>query len=177
MKEIHDKILFLDYDGVVNLPMWIPDGSRCKYNFPHDNSVNDFQACQWISELCEKHGYEIVVSSTWRLHPNYQDCLRNGGLRSTIEILGATPRLLQPRQGMDYVMRGDEVRAYLDEHPEVTHYLIVDDESDFYMYQKDHLIRTNGFYGFSYPEFRKAESMIEDGFDERATDYVPEDDD
>lgn len=170
MKEIHDKILFLDYDGVVNLPMWLPDGSRCKYNFPGDNSVNGFQACQWISELCEKHGYEIVVTSTWRLHPNYQKCLRNGGLRPTVNVLGATPYMSEKT-------RGDEIRAYLEQHPEVTHYIIVDDENDFYMYQQDHLIRTNEFYGFCYPEFLKAESRIEDGFDERATDYVPEDED
>lgn len=116
------NVVFLDYDGVVNTPMWTPDGKRCCYNFPNDGSVNNFQAVQWLSEFCEKHGYDIVVSSSWRTADNYQECLKNGGLRDSIRILGRTPL---PSSGRS---RGAEITQWLDEHPDVENYVILDDE-------------------------------------------------
>ncbi len=87
------NVLFLDYDGVVNTPMWDETGEKCTYNFPQDNKVNNFQCVQWVSEFCQKYGYSIVVSSSWRNRENYRECLLNGGLRDGIEILGKTPNL------------------------------------------------------------------------------------
>lgn len=46
------KVIFLDYDGVVNTPMWDTDGKHCSYAHPGDNKVNNFQAVQWLSEAC-----------------------------------------------------------------------------------------------------------------------------
>ena len=62
------RVVFLDYDqdGVVNTSMWNGKGTRCTYNFPSDNKVNNFQAVQWLSEACQKFHYDIVVTSTWR---------------------------------------------------------------------------------------------------------------
>ncbi len=74
-------MFFLDYDGIVNTPLWSADGKKCTFGYPFDNKVNNFQCVQWVSEFCEKYNYSIVVSSTWRLHNNYQECLQNGGLR------------------------------------------------------------------------------------------------
>lgn len=115
------NVVFLDYDGVVNTPMWTPDGKRCRFNLPKDGSVNNFQAVQWLSEFCQKYGYSIVVSSTWRTYDNYKACLINGGLRDGIRILGRTPCL----NGSD---RGAEIKAWLDDHPGVENYVILDDE-------------------------------------------------
>lgn len=69
------NVVFLDYDGVVNTPMWNADGTRCSFGFPQDNKVNNFQCVQWVSEFCQKFNYSIVVSSTWRLDDNYKECL------------------------------------------------------------------------------------------------------
>ena len=63
------NVVFLDFDGVVNTPWWSRDESgdlKCKYNFPFDGKVNNWQAVQWVSEFCEKYNYDIVISSTWR---------------------------------------------------------------------------------------------------------------
>lgn len=53
------NVLFLDYDGVVNTPMWDDDGKRCTFNFPSDNKVNNFQCVQWVSEFCQRYDYKI----------------------------------------------------------------------------------------------------------------------
>ena len=116
------KVLFLDYDDVVNKAMWKKrdDGVWvCAYNFPRDGKVNDEQAVQWVSEFCEKYGYSIVVSSTWRRYDNYKECLLNAGLREGIAIDGATPVLND--------IRGVEITQYLKEHREIEEYMIFDD--------------------------------------------------
>ena len=74
------NILFLDYDGVVNTPMYVPGKDFPRYNFPVDNKVNNYQACRNVSLLCKHTNSKIVVSSTWRKYTNYKECLYNGGL-------------------------------------------------------------------------------------------------
>ena len=142
------NVVFLDYDGVVNTPMWDGGGRRCTFNFPEDNRVNNFQCCQWVSEFCEKYGYDIVVSSTWRHERNYIECLRNGGLRSTVDVIGKTPSLPDGT-------RGDEIRRYLDEHPEVEYFLIFDDENDVGDLE-NHLILCDVNRGFGLADFYEA---------------------
>ena len=140
--------MFLDYDGVVNTPMWNEKGTRCTYNFPHHGKVNNFQAVQWVSEFCQQYKYDIVVTSTWRMDSNYKDCLVNGGLRDTIRILGKTPIL--PGE-----CRGQEVRNYLDKHPEIKYYIIIDDEDDMLNEQLSHFVQTNPNFGFGLSDFEK----------------------
>lgn len=142
------NVIFLDYDGVVNIPMWNEDGTRCRYNFPDDNKVNHFQAVQWISEFCLKYDYKIVVSSTWRMDKNYKECLINGGLREGVEILGKTKILNSTR--------GHEIDVYLEEHPEITGYIIIDDCDDFTKEQHDRFVETRDDVGFMEHDYNKA---------------------
>jgi hypothetical protein len=157
------NVIFLDYDGVVNTPQWTKkaDGTfNCRYNFPEDGKVNDWQSVQWVSEFCQRYGYSIVVSSTWRTERNYKECLVNGGLRNGIEVLGRTP---------DCGPRGDEIATYLREHPEITGYLIFDDETDMscYFSENEHytfknmnrLVKCQTDKGFKQDEFIQAESL------------------
>ena len=145
------NVIFLDYDGVVNTPMWNEDGTQCSYGFPKQGKVNNFQAVQWVSEFCQKYHYSIVVSSTWRMDDNYKECLINGGLRDGIEILGKTKIL--------HKTRGVEIEQYLKEHPEVDNYLIFDDEEDFFDYQYAHLVLTDDTVGFMMNDFKEAAKL------------------
>lgn len=152
------NVVFLDYDGVVNTPMWDADGKHCRFNFPEDNSVNNFQCVQWVSEFCQKYGYSVVVSSTWRMDKNYIDCLRNGGLREGVEVVGKTPV-----HRHDHATRGGEIDAYLKEHPEINRFLIFDDEDDFDYFPelREHLVLCDTDLGFGLTEFYKAERLHE----------------
>ena len=132
--------------------MWNDKGTKCSYNFPRDNKVNNFQAVQWLSEACQKFHYDIVVTSTWRWDHNYKECLINGGLRDGIEILGRTPDLAdQPR--------GAEIKKYIEEHPEIKYYVIIDDDSDILPEQIGHFIHTDTVIGFTLNEFNKFEEI------------------
>lgn len=154
------NVLFLDYDGVVNTPMWeIIDGKpKCRYNFARDNKVNNYQACQWISEFCEMFDYKIVVTSTWRFSDNYADCLRNGGLRDSVEIIGKTRSVFSGS-------RSDEITAYLIEHPEVERYIIIDD--DIVNGFGDHFINCTQDCGFNISDFDKVIEICKSGKDRR----------
>lgn len=147
------NVVFLDYDGVVNTPMWDAEGKRCRFNFPEDNKVNNFQSVQWVSEFCEKLGYSIVVTSTWRIDPNYEACLKNGGLREGIEIVGKTPSLRSEP-------RGEEIKAYLTSHPEIESFLIFDDEDDMGEL-RDHLVLCDTNRGFGLPDYYAAVRLHE----------------
>lgn len=142
------NVVFLDYDGVVNTPMWDKDGKHCRYNFASDNKVNNFQAVQWLSGFCQKYEYAIVITSTWRSSDNYKDCLINGGLRDGIKILGRTPHLFNN-------CRGDEIQAYINNHPEIENFLIFDDDTDMGNL-KNHLIKTDTVIGFSLNSYEAA---------------------
>ena len=151
---MRSRICFLDYDGVVNTPMWNEEGTHCSYNYNGHGKVNNFQAVQWLSEACQKFGYDIVVTSTWRLWDNYKECLINGGLRKGIEVLGRTDRI----RG---VPRGAEIKKYIEDHPEIQYYVIVDDEADMLPEQMGHFIMTNGDTGFNLSEFKRFEEIFE----------------
>lgn len=157
------NVVFLDYDGVVNTPMWDEEGKHCSFAFPQDNKVNNFQCVQWVSEFCQKFGYSIVVSSTWRLDSNYKECLINGGLRDGIEILGRTEHL--------YSTRGYEIKKYLEQHPEIEYFLIFDDDADMDELI-DHLIECDASIGFGRNEYHKAERLHEHFLKERELDGV-----
>lgn len=148
------NILFLDYDGVVNTPIWDESGTRCCYGSPMNNKVNNFQAVQWVSEFCQKFQYDIVVTSTWRFGQNYAKCLVNGGLRNGIQIVGRTPYL--------GTKRGEEIKAWLNEHPEVENYIIFDDDADMGDIL-DHLVQCDACYGFGLRDFKKAETLHNSG--------------
>ena len=147
------NVVFLDYDGVVNNIIWDPEKGRADYSHPFMGKVNNFQACQWPSEFCEKYNYKIVVTSTWRLHPNYKECLITGGLRDGIEILGCVGTRLETR--------GDEIMAYLRQHPGIEKWLVLDDEdcSEGHPEITEHQVLCLTNAGFNLEEFELAQKL------------------
>ena len=149
------NVLFLDYDGVVNTPMWNEDGTRCRYGMPYDNKVNNFQAVQWVSEFCARCKYDIVVTSTWRKYGNWKQCLIAGGLREGIEVLGKTEDLSDIGG-----KRGDEIKLYLDTHPEIRYYVIADDKDEVLPEQREHLFWSTENTDFASRKWKNALKFI-----------------
>ena len=146
------KVIFLDYDGVVNTPIWNEKG-KCGYNFPNDGKVNNYQAIMWVNELCKKTSAKIVVSSTWRYcceDVSYQDCLYNAGLNKDIEMIGCTDWL-------GNTTRTEEIETYLESHKEIEKYVILDDEK----VNNKNFVKCNPNYGFGIEEFYKALDILE----------------
>lgn len=123
------KVLFLDIDGVVNKKDNF-DRSRHPGAYPIDSY------CAFlVGRIQLQTGCEVVLSSSWRNHPEGVENVSN----RVVKLLDKTPNIRNDREpflarGRYWLhdIRGDEINAWLAEHPEVTKYAILDDDGDFY---------------------------------------------
>ena len=148
------NLVFLDYDGVVNTLMFFPNEEKPRYYYADDNMVNNYQACRWISKLCKETNSKIVVTSTWRECDNYKECLYNGGLDRSVEIIGKTGELNFERG------RGAEIYDFIKNFKEpIEHMVIIDDAEDMDMYIP-YLVKCDPFIGFTIIEYTKAVKIL-----------------
>ena len=138
------KVLFLDIDGVINtvgaelgfrycygLQESYPRSEKHKQKFFFD------PAClYYLREIVKETGCKIVISSTWRLGATIEEMkswfecpeIKDAIIDKTPIFHPDTHPLLVDRRGR--LQRGEEIKAWLDAHPEATHYAILDDDSD-----------------------------------------------
>lgn len=139
------KIIFLDIDGVLNSVDWYKRRTK-QQQLSHDFEL-DVEAMHLYDEIVEKTGAKVVLSSTWRLSDTWRQDLERQGL-NTNAIIDRTPRLPRPiNTGYEYCERGKEIAAWLEEHPEVERYVILDDDSD--MLQEQLLFQTSNQKGLT----------------------------
>lgn len=133
------KVIFLDIDGVLNHQKhyeWLlttdePTPLQRTYPYTEFNP----KSCQLLNEIIKETGAEIVVSSSWRLDgENRLNILfKHFGLP---KIYGITP-VFNNR------VRGDEIKQWLSEHPNVDKYVILDDDTDMLPEQISFFVKTN----------------------------------
>lgn len=125
------KVLFLDIDGVLlNEQDYRTNGSR----------VIPQERVDLIKQACDRTGAVIVVSSTWRYSDETRDRLTMMGLS-----LHPDWRTIRSRVEGALIMaeiRGDEIKQWLDAHPEVASFAIVDDDSDMRPEQMSRFVQT-----------------------------------
>jgi hypothetical protein len=105
------KAIFLDIDGVLNCRR-TPNPRSLPY-------VVDPVLLVRFRELVAETGAQVVLSSTWRYDPAGLFGARHHHV-PFIDTIPDTPH--QPRR--------DEIRTWLDRHPEVTRHAVLDDEDD-----------------------------------------------
>lgn len=153
------NIVFLDFDGVINTPIWEYDQNgklHCCFHYPTDEkcTANNFQAICWLNEYCKITNSDIVVSSTWRRGglKLIQECLYRSGLDISINVIDITDHL--PYNG-----RGYEIYNYLVNHPDIEKITILDDDCDMGNLEK-YLIKCNCNIGFLFDKFSEAKEMF-----------------
>ena len=126
------RVLFLDIDGVLNsstfLESWAGDAplsAKCQ-------GVLDPTAVRMITDLmvyCDAH---VVISSTWRILNTVDDIrsdlMAAGGLHHVIGAIDRKSAGSVGRFGRNH--RGLQIQRWLDAHPEVERFAIVDDDGD-----------------------------------------------
>ena len=134
-----NNIVFLDFDGVLNLDI--------------NNYTGNFKAKEPIANLnkfCIENEFKIVVISSWRKCLNYKEILYESGLDNSIEILGATDILKKERES--------EVIDYLEKHQNINKFIILDD-GDFFELKK-YQIQTVFEKGFDNKKYQEACELI-----------------
>lgn len=112
------KVLFLDIDGVVN----------CVNTRERSGSfigIDPYMAFI-VGKIQLDTDCDVVLSSAWRLHPDGREEVKQkvvSFIDVTINNKGVTDR-------------GCEVKEWLERHPEVERYAILDDNNDFHPDQK-----------------------------------------
>lgn len=129
------KIIFLDFDGVLNSHKWIEANQHLFESgqlFMHKHLDHD--AVARVDKICRETGAKVVISSTWRRFntlPQLQAILKRHGF--TGEVISTTPILGGPR--------GNEIARWLRAAGPVESFVIIDDDSDMADLM-DRLVRT-----------------------------------
>ena len=111
------KVLFADCDGVLNSERWFKEDLRLGDASLGLRSI-DPVAVDMLREVLRVTGAMPVLTSLWRLSDVCVQTLRDAGL----PITETTPLLRGDAN------RGEEIAAWLEAHPEVTCFAIVDDD-------------------------------------------------
>jgi hypothetical protein len=121
------KIVFLDFDGVLNHRAWLRE--HWLRECPGEVIVSgklalDPAAIQRVNRILRKTGARVVVSSAWRLLHSLDE------LRELLALRGFHGQVIDATPYIDEEPRGLEIRAWLDAHPEVTAFVALDDATD-----------------------------------------------
>ena len=93
--------------------------------------VVDCVSIALINQIRRK-GVKIVLSSTWRIGHSVEEASK----ALSIKLFDKTGRCPTG-------FRGNEIQEWLNKHPEVTHYVILDDSDDFLPEQKRFHVKVN----------------------------------
>jgi len=96
------------------------------------------------------------LTSHHKHDPNINTILRRWGVKA--KVIGVTPDL-EKHDGVVEATRGEEIKAWLDKHPEITEFVILDDRGDMAPY-KEHLVRTKYDKGLTKKKMRKALAVL-----------------
>lgn len=136
------KVIFLDFDGVITT-------LRSNWCLDKDKML-------LLKRIVDATGAKIVISSSWRRH-TLEDTLKDitdtsncfVGANPFIcpeSVVGITDRMYSFCYGNKTkhfrMPRGVEIQHYLDGHRDIDGYVILDDDSDMLLCQKDNFIQT-----------------------------------
>ena len=141
------KIIFLDFDGVLNSDESIQNLGT-KYQF----SKSSIAA---LNELLKENSTRIVVTSTWRegwtLKENAEFLERDGLVPG--KVVGKTPSLGRER--------GLEIDAWLRSVPfAIVSFVILDDRDDMAMH-RNRLVQTDAKIGLTMNEVERARNVLQ----------------
>ena len=149
------KVIFLDFDGVITT-------LKSKWHI-------DLKKCVIVKDICDATGAKIVISSSWRRYSLEQTikaitdeerAFSNPPFPIPEYVIDITSRMYGFKHGereKHYgLQRGNEIDRWLSEHGDVTHYVILDDESDMLLCQKDNFIQTDSTRGINEGDKEKA---------------------
>lgn len=167
------RVLFLDFDGVINNPGCYSGMS------PSTERVNLYiptapECMARLNRLVAETGAKVVISSSWRLFACWEHlavALARHGFVG--EVVGETPDLVnnpvwlnrwRTREGAPFhyerMERGWEIREYIAAHPEIEAFAILDDCSDM-AELKPWLVHTDGAWGLDDPDVERAKWLLD----------------
>lgn len=153
------KIIFLDVDGVLNnaddSDHHIHKGG-CYFYSP--------KCVERLNKITDATGAKIVVSSTWRLGKTVNELqLQFKEMCITGEVIDKTCQL----NHLDGY-RGNEILKWIKDNEVLLghyyynfkSYVIIDDDTDMLLWQKDNFVNTDGYKGLTDADAEKAACIL-----------------
>lgn len=152
------KVIFLDLDGVLNSNDYL-----CALNTLYEKNraitgdqygdLFDPRCVMWLEIIIAQTDAEIVISSTWRRSglQAMKDLWNHRKLPG--KVVDITPRF--PNE-----VRGFEIKMWLEDHPEVTDYVILDDNTDMLEGQKQSFVKCEANFGITLHTTVQAVKML-----------------
>ena len=160
---MNTKLIFLDFDGVLNSQLWYIEtkGKR-------ELDDLDTSAIERLNNLIKRTDAKVVVTSTWRLGRTIEELqatLDRNGFKG--EVVGKTRDLRIGEHG-DCILRGNEILCFMKEnptllgcyYPDYRHYVIFDDDSDMLYWQRNNYIHCDPYCGLTPNNVYHAERIL-----------------
>ena len=149
---MNEKVLFLDIDGVLNSKFFY------KYIYRPEESESrlDPYCVILVKKLVQEFSLKIVISSTWRdgAINRLVNELEKNNLTHFLHEDWLTP-VVRPAS------RGREIQLWLEDHPDVNEYLILDDNQNLLDHQLNKFIQTNAFMGMVQESYYQARILLQ----------------
>lgn len=153
------KILFLDIDGVLNYSGFFKGLGEYAGLTRLDQCIAtiDPAAVAHLNAIVGLADAKVVISSSWRYGtplPTIRAALQHHGFLG--DIIGQTPKHIPGNRGSH---RGTEIAAWLAEHPRVSGFVILDDDSDMEPHM-DRLVKTHWTAGLQAHHIAQAVEIL-----------------
>ena len=166
------NVIFLDFDGVLN--------TLSEFHLSDDKKKkNKEKRIKILSDICKKYNCKIVIEASVKDYINeitletdvdWVNEIFNLFKKYDIELIGRTPTVQKKIDDISYlpIWKEYEIRKYLFNHPEIDHYVVIDDDdlkalnrvSDLDKV-RNHLVKTE-----FYSENKEEEGLLEKHIDE-----------
>lgn len=151
------KVIFLDIDGVLT-PYYR------KYRL-------SLEKIKLICDIIKETEAKIVISSSWRHgSKDAEEFVRKNlynapfrleeGLQEAANEYGNFIDAIVGLTDTIHSIRGEQIQRYLDSHPEIENYVIIDDDSDMLDDQLCHFVQTDTYEGITEREVRLAIDVL-----------------
>lgn len=180
------RVVFLDFDGVLNHPgTWMDPDRRARATSdpaslstwpPADADLwipTEPDCVERVNRLLARTGASVVISSSWR-HvapvPVLASALARAGL--VAQVVGATPRQDSPQYALVHALlaqqqrpptdlsRGAEIATWLRHCPGVWSFVVLDDQTDMDEVRRN-FVQTNGSRGIQDADVERAIRILE----------------
>lgn len=115
--------------------------------------ILDDEAIDLLKTIVESTNSEIVLSSSWRWYKESREKIKEQLQKHNLKFIDITPTRTDKT-----LKREEEIQNWLDSHPEVVNYVILDDEKISCESMKKHHVRTTFSRGLT---IESAQTAIE----------------